>query len=998
MITQPFNRAASYWVRVAQALLVFGVLAAGLVPHEASAQAPRVVRTLDDLTLVIDSGEHYIDLRGVYWGAPEKCEAESSDESVATVRLVDGYDLYVTPVGIGDATINLTATNEFGSVEHDFGVEVVHVAPTAVGAFPDYEMRVGDVLPLQVSGAFTGDALTYTAISSADDMASVSVTDSTASITAHAAGMANITVTATNTGGSAEQTIGIWIFDVPPAPVGELPDVTMTIGDTPITVDVAEAFSGSALTFSASSSASDMASVSIDGSTISISAHVAGTATVTATATNSEGSAEQSFDVIVKDVPPAPVGELADITMTIGDEPVSVDVANAFSGTALSFAAMSSASDLASVSIDGSTITVSAHVAGMATVTATATNTEGSADQTFVVTVKDVPPMAGSLPDIALTTGGEAAVVDAAAAFTGTALVYSVEGSGDAVSVSLAGSHVTVAPLVEGEATITVTAANSEGMASTSFRAMVSTDAAELDALENTVAALARSTLASVTSAIGGRFRAERMAPNEAGGANGFASPSAFAPSTTNPFAGFLNNGMQVGGSYAAYPQGAYGPTNTSPQLGAGFGASYSACCGGFSNAAPMGYGRSMSSNGLHLLNGMSFALPMNAAASGSGAWVAPAEWTFWGQVDRQSFDGAGYDGDLTSLYVGADANFGDTWLAGLAISRSSGDADYEFSSAHASGTGDIDSEMVSVLPYVRWSVDELSEFWAIAGVGWGDIDLERSATAQESEADLSMWMLSAGGRRTLNSGDGWNVGLIGDAGILEMQTDGGVGIVDDMNVSVSRVKFAVEGERFISSGGGETVSIFGQIGGRHDSGDGDTGTGVELMGGIRVNAAARLSVEAKARLLSLHSADDYEENGVSVSAIIHPRSDGSGMSLAVSSYLGAGMSANNYSLEQGYGYPGRIEDFGPETDAWGMDARIGYAVPVLQLTGLLTPFAAFDMAGNDGHGMRMGLRYDLADQGDGTMFNLEFTGGQEYDRWRREANNMVQLRGELRF
>ena len=998
MITQPFNRAASYWVRVAQALLVFGVLAAGLVPHEASAQAPRVVRTLDDLTLVIDSGEHYIDLRGVYWGAPEKCEAESSDESVATVRLVDGYDLYVTPVGIGDATINLTATNEFGSVEHDFGVEVVHVAPTAVGAFPDYEMRVGDVLPLQVSGAFTGDALTYTAISSADDMASVSVADSTASITAHAAGMANITVTATNTGGSAEQTIGIWIFDVPPAPVGELPDVTMTIGDTPITVDVAEAFSGSALTFSASSSASDMASVSIDGSTISISAHVAGTATVTATATNSEGSAEQSFDVTVKDVPPAPVGELADITMTIGDDPVSVDVADAFSGTALSFAAMSSASDLASVSIDGSTITVSAHVAGMATVTATATNTEGSADQTFVVTVKDVPPMAGSLPDIALTTGGEAAVVDAATAFTGTALVYSVEGSGDAVSVSLAGNHVTVAPLVEGEATITVTAANSEGMASTSFRAMVSTDAAELDALENTVAALARSTLASVTSAIGGRFRAERMAPNEAGGANAFASASSFASRTTNPFAGFLNNGMQVGSSYAAYPQGAYGPTNISPQPGAGFGASFAACCGGFSNAAPMGYGRSMSSNGLHLLNGMSFALPMNAAGSGSGAWVAPAEWTFWGQVDRQSFDGAGYDGDLTSLYVGADANFGDTWLAGLAISRSSGDADYEFSSAHASGTGDIDSEMVSVLPYVRWSVDELSEFWAIAGVGWGDIDLERSATAQESEADLSMWMLSAGGRRTLNSGDGWNVGLIGDAGILEMQSDGGVGIVDDMNVSVSRVKFAVEGERFISSSGGETVSIFGQIGGRHDSGDGDTGTGVELMGGIRVNAAARLSVEAKARLLSLHSADDYEENGVSVSAIIHPRSDGSGISLAVSSYLGAGMSANNHSLEQGYGYPGRIEDFGPETDAWGMDARIGFAVPVLQLTGLLTPFAAFDMAGNDGHGMRMGLRYDLADQGSGTMFNLEFTGGQEYDRWRREANNMVQLRGELRF
>ena len=910
MIPQQVNKAVHCWAEMAQTLLIFAVLAVGLLPHEASAQAPRVVQPLDDLTLVIDSGERYVDLRGVYWGAPEKCEAVSSDESIATVRLVEGYDLYVTPVGIGDATINLTASNEDGSVEHDFAVEVTHIAPTTVGEYPDYEMRVGDVLPLQLSGAFTGDALTYTATSSADDMASVSVAESTASITAHAAGMANITVTATNSGGSAEQTIGIWIFDARPAPVGELPDVTMTIGDMPIAVDVVEAFSGSALAFSASSSASDMASVSVEGSIIAISAHVA----------------------------------------------------------------------------------------GMATVTATATNTDGSADQTFVVTVKDVPPMAGTLPDIALTVGGEAAVVDAATAFTGTALVYSVEGSGDAVSVSLAGSHVTVAPLVEGKATVTVTASNTEGMASASFRATVSTDAAEMNALENTVAALARSTLASVTSAIGGRFRAERMAPNNGGSANAFASPSSISSTTANSFAGFMNTGLQVGEPYTAFPQGAYGSTNFSPQPGVGSGASNSACCNGFSNTMPMGYGHSMSSNGLHLLNGMSFAIPMNAAGSGSGGWVAPAEWTFWGHVDRQSFDGAGYDGDLTSLYVGADANFGDTWLAGLAISRSSGNADYEFSSAQASGTGEIDSEMVSVLPYVRWSVDELSEFWAIAGAGWGDIDLERSATAQESEADLSMWMLSAGGRRTLNSGEGWNVGLIGDAGLLEMQTDGGVGIVDDMNVSVSRVKIALEGERLISMGGGETVSLFGQVGGRHDSGDGDSGSGIELMGGIRVNAAGRLSIEAKARLLSLHSADDYEENGVSLSAIIHPRSDGSGMSLAVSSYLGTGMGANNHSLEQGYGYPGRIEDFGPETDAWGMDARIGYAVPVQRLTGLLTPFAAFDMAGNDGHGMRMGLRYDLADQGDGTMFNLEFSGGQEYDRWRREANNMVQLRGELRF
>ena len=744
------------------------------------------------------------------------------------------------------------------------------------------------------------------------------------------------------------------------------------------TVEVAPAFSGTALNFSAMSSADGMAAVSADGA---VTAVAAGTATVTVTATNSAGSAEQSFLVSVEDVPPMAVGTLPDLTVKAGDDPVAVEVAPAFSGTALNFSAMSSAEGMAAVSADGATVTVTAVAAGTATVTVTATNSAGSAEQSFLVTVEDVPPAsAASLPDLNLIAGGEPALVDAAPGFTGTALVLSASASGDAVSVGVSGSHVTVAPLVEGEATVTVTATNTAGMASQSFTATVSTDAAESDALENTVAAIARSTLESVTSAIGGRFRAERMGTPSA-------SSSAFANADASPVGPWTQPGMGFDGGFFS---------------GGRF--SDSGCCfgpaGNLSDASPFGYGPGTPSGGLQRLHGMSFAVPLNAAAgSGGGAvWTPAAEWTFWGSVDRQGFDGSGYDGDLTSVYLGADAGFGDNWLAGVAVSRSSGDADYDFNSTMASGSGGIDTDMVSVLPYVHWTLDELAEVWAIAGAGWGDIDHKRTATAQEGEADLSMWMLSAGGRRTLASGDEWNFALTGDAGILEMQTDGGAGIVDDMNVSVGRVKLAFEGERVIVMDGGDRFAVFGQVGGRHDSGDGDTGSGVELAGGVRYDTAGRIRVEAKARLLSLHSAESYEENGVSLSAIVRPRSDGSGMSLALSSYLGAGMSGNNTTLEQGYGYPGRIDDFGHERDAWGMDARIGYALRVQRLAGFLTPFARFDMAGNDGHGMRMGLRYDLANSGGGTMLNLEITGGREYDRYRREAHNMVQLRGELRF
>ena len=53
-----------------------------------------------------------------------------------------------------------------------------------------------------------------------------------------------------------------------------------------------------------------------------------------------------------------------------------------------------------------------------------------------------------------------------------------------------------------------------------------------------------------------------------------------------------------------------------------------------------------------------------------------------------------------------------------------------------------------------------------------------------------------------------------------------GTGIIDDMNVSVGRVKLGFEGERVIVMEDGNRFAVFGQVGGRHDSGDGDTGSG----------------------------------------------------------------------------------------------------------------------------------------------------------------------------
>ena len=80
-----------------------------------------------------------------------------------------------------------------------------NLAPVPVGTLPDLGMQVHDVEDVDVKGAFRdpeGDRLAYKASSSAPDVVSVSVSNSTLKVTAEAAGTVVVTVMATDTDGS----------------------------------------------------------------------------------------------------------------------------------------------------------------------------------------------------------------------------------------------------------------------------------------------------------------------------------------------------------------------------------------------------------------------------------------------------------------------------------------------------------------------------------------------------------------------------------------------------------------------------------------------------------------------------------------------------------------------------------------------------------------------------------------------------------------------------
>ena len=270
----------------------------------------------------------------------------------------------------------------------------------------------------------------------------------------------------------------------PPVATEAIPSRELQLGES-ITVNAVSHFTdpdGDVLTYAAASSDPAVAAASASGSVVTVRALARGAATVTVTASDSDGaSSSLAFEVTVPNSGPAAEGMLADIEVRLNEE-ASVDVASGFTdpdGDALTYAAASSDSAVASTEVAGSVVTVRALARGAATVTVTASDSDGaSASLAFEVTVPNSGPApGGTLADIEVPLNGEASV-DAASGFTdpdGDALTYAVASSDSAVAaVSVSGSVVTVRALVRGTATVTVTATDPDGLtASQSFEVTV---------------------------------------------------------------------------------------------------------------------------------------------------------------------------------------------------------------------------------------------------------------------------------------------------------------------------------------------------------------------------------------------------------------------------------------------------------------------------------------------------------------------------------------------
>ncbi len=350
-------------------------------------------------------------------------------------------------------------------------------APEAVGTIPARTLTVGDTATVDVSSHFRdpdGDALTYAAASSNADVVGVSVSGSSLAITAAAKGVGTITVTARDPQGLvAQQRFQVTVPNQAPATGDTIPAQTLFTGET-ATVDASAHFrdpDGDPLTYAATSTSPEVATVTVSGATLTIRAVAAGVATVTVTATDPDGLlARQLFEVTVPNREPEPVGTLPPRTLAVGEtEPVAVSpFFRDPDGDSLAYAAASSDSAVAAVSVSGDTVMVAARAKGVATITVTARDGEGlAAEQRFEVTVPNrAPEVVDEIPAQSLPVE-DTAMVDVSAHFRdpdGDPLTYTATSSSSAVVlVVVSEATLTIGGVAPGVALVTVTASDPEG-------------------------------------------------------------------------------------------------------------------------------------------------------------------------------------------------------------------------------------------------------------------------------------------------------------------------------------------------------------------------------------------------------------------------------------------------------------------------------------------------------------------------------------------------------
>ena len=912
-------------------------------------------------------------------------EVNHSDRLSITVDRED--NLIMTGLKPGAVEVTLTAIDSEGNeASTEFDVTVLaNSAPTVENPIPDQELTKDQILDIPLTEVFAdpdsiyGDVPTVTSASSSNSsvvIVALNSDNTELTLIGRTVGTATVTVTATDANdATVSDTFEAVVSEEEPEEENQAPTldnpisgVTVTEGNT-VDVDLSDTFSDpddDTLTLTAESSDTDVATVDEIGSdnilTITAGDLPDGTrfaiANITVTATDpDDATASDQFSVIVlRDNSSPTVIASIDAQKVTRGTPLLLDVSNVFidedPDDELTLTVSVDDETIATGVVDDGMVELMLDglAPGATSVTLQATDVfEASASTNFDLTVDTRPEVIGTISPIALEIGGDVFELKVDELFRdddGDSLTVSTELSPNGiVNQELQGTVLVLSPYSRGNATLTVTVTDAAGHSATLTGSIAVGDGEIRKVAEQSLAGLGRSIIASVSDSMGQQVLS-----------GSHYSDFSFIPNDRTDSEDVLSSASPDIGVMEVFDQDLWITDNR--------------------NVAHQQSGHH--TIGSNRSQNFSFSF---GRSQGFGIH------SVWGTTDVQSFGGSSFEGSVANTYFGVDLVNGADFKFGVAAARNAGTSDYGYGDAEQT----MDSQLTTVLPYFRYDFNAVTTVWGVAGLGSGS--LESSVVGASNQAsDLHMDMYMLGARRGLSRLGMLDVSVRADMALVSLETDQGGGAVDGLAASVNRIRAGLESSFTVNLPVG-TISPFGEVSLRHDGGDGQEGSGVEMSGGIRL-VLRGFNLEARGRTLVSSGIDDYSEDGYGLTATLNPSADGSGLSFTIAPRWGGSAQSTGAMWNDQQFLNGGPN--GSRSSGEAVAARLGYGKRILNDRYMFTPFVDFDTS-NDSRQTLVGGRLGQLIQGRMSL-NVDIALGQVVRRNTGEVDSQVGVNATIRF
>ena len=356
------------------------------------------------------------------------------------------------------------------------------------------------------------------------------------------------------------------------------------------------------------------------------------------------------------------------------------------------------------------------------------------------------------------------------------------------------------------------------------------------------------------------------------------------------------------------------------------------------------------------VLSSTSFLVPL------MGEEVGAASFATWGCGDYRKLAGDGkggigpWDAETFSMQVGADAIVDTNVLAGVALSQSRGTLNFD----EASGSGEAgvryDLRLTGVHPYLGLWVSPDLEIWGALSLGRGTLRIADALAGASLTSAATLASGTVGLNGQLLKRGAMTLRLKGEGAIAHMDFARSSTAFRKMAIDLQRLRLAVEAdyEQVIPYVG--VLAPWGELGLRHDGGDGESGASLEIGGGLHLrNIEQGWNAEVYGRWLAVREGERPEEQGIGARFRYDPDAPGFGPWVSLTQSWG----------ETASGLPRLWKDDAinlksHNPSAGRLDAELAYGFSAFSGQGTITPYGAMSLKSTDGRSYRLGGRFML--------------------------------------